>query len=356
MDIREVTIGKDGYAWVCAEIGHNHGGDMDRAFQLIEAAAYAGADAVKFQRRNNHLLYTRALYDSPYDNPNSYGPTYGQHREALELTPAQHAGLATAAHSYGLAYGCTPFDPVAVDQIGGIVDFVKIASGDITNVNLIHRASLLGKPLILSCGGADWNDVQRALGVAGPAALLHCTMAYPTQPEDLHLSVIPKLAEWADPVGASLHDSGISSAVVAYMLGARIIEKHFTLNRAWKGTDNAFSLEPQGLRKMVRDLERARLSLGSPEKQVLPVEYGAMTKMRKSLYTSRALPAGHTIRWSDLKPCSPWHPLGWPLYRWSELVGSMVKGDLDDEHPIREDDVAFHRPVQAEAVGSKVLG
>ena len=279
-------IADDTPCFVIAEIGHNHQGSVERARELIHSAKEAGVDAVKLQKRDNRRLYTSALYDSPYDNENSFGPTYGAHREALELDRDAYVGLRDEARSLGLVFFATAFDEPSADMLAQLdVPAYKIASGDLTNTPLLRHVASFGKPLVVSTGGATLDDVDRAveavLGVGGTICLLQCTAAYPAAVEDLNLGVITTLRErYPDVVvGLSDHQDGIAMAPVAYMLGARVVEKHFTLSHTAKGTDHAFSLMPEGMRKLVRDLRdpHALLDRGRRWRQATPAQRGEPT-------------------------------------------------------------------------------
>ncbi len=270
-------------AWICAEIGSNHRGDIHIAHRMIDAAAQAGVDAVKTQKRNLDTFLTPEEYLAPYQNENSYGDTYGEHREHLELSIEQHRELMDHAHRIGLAYGCTAFDAVSADQLGRLsVDFLKVASGTLGNWSLVNDIVQEGLPTILSTGGATENDVIKAWALARHLqhAVLHCTSLYPCPPERLNLQAIESLrARLPDSViGFSDHQDGIDLAAVAFMCGARIFEKHFTLDRSAKGTDHAMSLEPAGLAAYVRTLRRIPEALGDGVKRLLPEEIPALKK------------------------------------------------------------------------------
>ena len=282
--MRELTIdgrriADDTTCFVIAEIGHNHQGSLERAMELFRAAKDAGVDAVKLQKRDNRGLFTGTLFDSPYDNENSFGATYGEHREALELDRAAYVELRALAHELGLVFFATAFDEASADVLAEL-DFpaYKIASGDLRNTPLLRHVAALGKPVIVSTGGATLEDIERAVEAIAPIneqiCLLQCTAAYPAAVEELNLAVITTLRErYPDyVVGLSDHQDGIAMSTVAYMLGARVIEKHFTLSHAAKGTDHAFSLMPEGMRKLVRDLSRIPAALGDGEKRPLPSE------------------------------------------------------------------------------------
>lgn len=281
-------IADDEPCYVIAELGHNHGGNLDTARQLIHAAADAGAHAVKFQRRANQTLYSRALLEQVYDNENSYGPTYGAHREALELSDEQFQKLQGLAAFREVTCFSTAFDEASADALMALnVPAFKLASGALTDLDLLTHVAKKHLPMILSTGGGTMADIDRAVNAIYPLnqklAILHCTASYPCVFDELNLKVIPVLRERYPNlvIGWSGHDNGIAMAVAAYTLGARIIEKHFTLNRAMKGTDHAFSLEPAGMKKLCRDLERARVAMGDGVKRWYDSEKKPISKMRR---------------------------------------------------------------------------
>ncbi len=269
-------------AYVIAEIGSNHQGDIHIAHRMIDAAAQADVQAVKLQKRNLDTFLTPEEYLAPYENENSYGATYGEHREHLELSIEQHRELMDHAHRMGLAYGCTAFDVESAGWLCGLpVDFLKIASGSICNDELLHAIRYTTIPKVASTGGATMDDVDGLVSIIdSPLAILHCTSLYPCPSEKLNLKAIRDLY-YAFPltvIGFSDHQDGIDLAAVAYMCGARIFEKHFTLDRSAKGTDHAMSLEPVGMAAYVRTLRRIPEALGNGVKRLLPEEIPALRK------------------------------------------------------------------------------
>ena len=269
---------------VVAEIGNNHQGQVALAHQLIDMAADCGAHAVKLQRRHNVTLYTPALLAQPYDNPVSFGPTYGLHREALELPIADYPALIGHAHERGLAFVCTAFDEASVEDLVRVgVDAIKVASGGITDGPLVRAAAATRLPVILSTGGCDEGHILLAHTWAPEAVLLHCTASYPCAFEELNLRYLERLTRLFPEtvIGWSGHDNGIAMSMVAYVLGARIIERHITLNHTMKGTDHAFSLERPGLQKLCRDLARAHVALGDGVKRYYASERAPIAKMRR---------------------------------------------------------------------------
>jgi sialic acid synthase len=345
---RELTIGAtrvhdDSDCYVIAEIGHNHQGSVEKAKDLFRAAKECGVDAVKLQKRSNRTLYTRAMYESPYDNENSFGPTYGAHREALEFGWDEYVELKRYAGEIGVTFFATAFDFESADFLERLdVPAYKIASGDLTNLPLIERVAQIGKPVVISTGGGAIDDVQRVYDAIMPInprlCLLQCTASYPAEPEDMNLRVITTFRErFPDVViGLSDHQNGIAMADVAYILGARVIEKHFTLNRAWKGTDHAYSLEPVGMRKLVRDLRRVRAALGTGTKQPLALEKKPLFKMGKKLVAARGLPVGHVLTAADVAIKSPND--GLPPYQLPSLLGrALTRALAEDDSILLED-------------------
>jgi sialic acid synthase len=339
----EIHDGSDCY--VIAEIGHNHQGDIELAKRLIDAAKECGVDAVKLQKRSNRALYTREFYDQPYDNELSFGPTYGEHREALELGADDYRELLRHAREVGVTLFATAFDFESADLLAELdVPAFKLASGDLRNTPLLRHVAAFGKPMLLSTGGGAMEDVERAVDAILPLneqlCVLQCTAAYPASVEDLNLNVITTLRERFPSlvVGLSDHQNGIAMAVVAYMLGARVIEKHFTLDHALKGRDHAFSLMPEGMRRLVRDLHRVPAALGDATKRPLPVEADPLEKMGKKLVAARELELGHVLAASDLAIKSPADG-GLPPYELDRLVGRRLRRPVASEDFVTFDDV-----------------
>lgn len=331
------AIDDDSECYVIAEIGNNHQGDLDKAKELFRAAKAAGANAVKLQKRDNKTLFTRDAYNKPYDNYNSFGGTYGAHREFLEFGWPEYVELQAYAKELGLDFFATAFDMPSADFLARLgPPAYKIASGDVKSIPLIKHVASFGKPVIVSTGGATLDEVRRIYEAVMPVnrqlCIMQCTAGYPPEWNELNLNVIETFRrEFPDVViGFSSHDNGIAMAVAAYMLGARMIEKHFTLNRAMKGTDHAFSLEPAGLTKMVRDLRRLKKALGDGQKRPYASEIAPIQKMGKSLVAKRNLPQGHVIAGDDIAMKSPGG--GMPPYEWESLVGMTLT------QPMKEDE------------------
>jgi len=347
---REITINGTSIndasrCYVIAEIGANHMGDVEKCKALFKSAKECGADAVKLQKRDNRSLYTKQLFDSPYDNRNSYGRTYGEHREFLEFSCDQYAILKDYAEELEITFFATAFDFPSADFLAELdLPAYKIASGDLTNTPLLRHVATFGKPIIISTGGATMEDVVRAYDLIAPInqqlCIMQCTSGYPPEYSELNLRVIEGFHH-AFPrtvIGYSGHDNGIAMPVAAYMLGARIVEKHFTLNRTWKGTDQVFSLAPDGMRKMVRDLHRVHEALGDPVKRRLPVEESPIKKMAKSLVAARDLSKGHVVTADDIAIRSPGGE-GLPPYELDKIIGIQLDRDLRADDPFRMRDL-----------------
>jgi N-acetylneuraminate synthase/sialic acid synthase len=356
LTIDGVDVGDDDSCYVIAEIGHNHQGDVEQAKRLIDAAHECGVDAVKLQKRSNRALYTREFYDQPYDNELSFGRTYGEHREALELDAADYRELLRHARDVGMALFATAFDFESAELLAELgVPAFKFASGDLRNTPLQRHVAAFGKPMFLSTGGGTMGDIERAvdtiLPINGQLCVLQCTAAYPARVEDLNLKVITTLRQRFPElvIGLSDHQNGIAMAVVAYMLGARVIEKHFTLDHALKGRDHAFSLMPEGMRRLVRDLHRIPLALGDGDKRPLPVEADPLEKMGKKLVAARELEPGHVLRAEDIAIKSPADG-GLPPYELDRIVGLRLRRPLQREENVALTDLEpVEEPVGAHA-------
>jgi len=331
------VVNDDTDCYVIAEIGHNHMGSLETCKEMFKVAKECGADAVKLQKRDNKGLFTKELYNQVYDNPNSYGDTYGAHREALEFGLTEYKELKAYAKELDISFFSTAFDVKSADFLEELdMPFYKVASADLKNIPLLKHIAKFQKPVILSTGGGDLNDVKRAyheiMAINPQLVILQCTASYPCQFELLNMKVITTFREQFpnNVIGLSDHDNGIAMSVGAYVLGMRVIEKHFTLNRALKGTDHAYSLEPTGLRKLVRDLRRTRLALGTGIKAPYMEEVKPITKMAKKIVAGKDLPKGHRLTVADLAFKSPGDGLA--PYEIDRLLGrSLVVALKEDE-------------------------
>jgi N-acetylneuraminate synthase/sialic acid synthase len=344
LTLNTFTISDDSDCFVIAEIGHNHQGSLEKAKQLFKAAAECGVNAVKLQKRDNKTMFTKAAYHKPYENENSFGATYGEHREALEFGRSEYMELQQYAKELGVTMFSTAFDIPSADFLFELdMPLYKIASGDLKNTPLLRHVAKFGKPMIISTGGATMEDVQRAYDVIMPInsqlAILQCTSSYPAEHHDLNLRVIETFRQQFPNtvIGLSDHENGIAMATASYILGMRIVEQHFTVNHTWKGTDQVFSLEPIGMKKLVRDLHRVREALGDGIKRVLPNEVAPISKLSKKLVASRSLPSGHALTEGDIAIKSPGD--GLPPYEFDNVLGKTLKRSLAEDDDILFEDL-----------------
>jgi len=269
-------------AMIIAEIGCNHRGDVQTAKELIVVAKTCGAKFAKFQKRNPVECLTPEKYDSIYDNPNSYGRTYGEHREFLEFSADTHRELKAYAEEHQIEYTTSVWDMTSAREITSLnPKMIKVPSATNNHKEMLEflRDEYTGE-VHVSTGMSTISEVDEIVdmysGQPDRLILYSCTSGYPVPPSDVCLLEIRRLQEryngQVKEIGFSGHHNGIAIDVAAYLLGARTIERHFSLDRTWKGTDHAASLEPQGLGKLVRDLDSIRKAYSTKFVDILPIE------------------------------------------------------------------------------------
>ena len=304
-------------AKIIAELCQNHNGDIKIAEELINMAVKCGANAVKFQKRDIPSELTNEAYHAPYINSNSYGKTYGEHREFLELDEKQHYHLKKYANKKGITYFCTPCDIPSVELLERIeCPFYKVASRDITNIPLLEKLSTLNKPVIFSVGMADMKDIEQALKSLdcqnNEIIIMHCISEYPCKVENVNLNAIKTLGEkFNNIIGMSDHTSGVIIGAVSIMYGASIIEKHITLNRTMKGTDHAGSLEEGGLNKLIDYIKTIELANGDGKIKINPAVQSAKEKLMRSLTNKKLIKKGEKLTEEMLELRSPGTGLNW---------------------------------------------
>lgn len=280
--------------YVIAEAGCNHMGQMEIAHDLIETAAhFCKADAIKFQKRCPKELLTPEQYNAPHPNPaNSYGKTYGEHREFLEFTVDQHAQLKEWCEQAGITYATSVWDMTSAKEIASLMpEFIKIPSACNTHFEMLQwLCDNYEGEIQLSFGMTSHEEEEEivklfeANGRAKDLVLFNCTSGYPVPFKDVCLLEITRMREAYEnrvkAIGFSGHHLGIAVDVAAYTLGADIIERHYTLDRTWKGTDHAASLEPDGIRKLVRNLNAVHDALTYKESEILPIEQVQRDKLK----------------------------------------------------------------------------
>jgi len=351
-----VTIGQGHPCFIVAEIGNNHQGEFDIAKQMVDEAAATGVDGVKFQKRDMEALLTREGRAAPYSGCNSFGPTYGEHRNALELSIEQMAELKEYSEAQGLVFFASAWDDPSLKQILDMdVDLLKICSADLVNVPLVRKYAASKVPIILSTGMSSLEDIDVALAEIrsyhDDIVLLHCNSTYPCPEDQIGLPVMDALRErYGLPVGYSGHEQGIGPSVGSVALGACVVERHFTLDKSFKGTDHQASLEPAELAQMVTMIREVEKALCVKGKKVFPEEQAAAKKLRKCIVFSRDLPAGHVLAEADLTTRSP--RVGVSPVHWDEVVGGTLKRPVKHEEPVQWETLSR---IDAECVGAASL-
>lgn len=291
---------------IIAEIGQNHNGSIELAKQLMDMALKAGVKFVKFQKRHIKSEFTQESYNKVYDSPNAFDSIYGKHREILEFDKDQHLILKNYATSIGLTYFCTVCDIHSLHELEEIgCPFYKIASRDITNIPLLHEVGKIGKNVIISTGLAELEDIDMALTAlnlpADKVSILQCTSQYPCEPQNCNLNCINKLMLKYpnNQIGYSDHTEGVLASTIAVTLGAEVIEKHITLDKTLKGTDQKCSAELHELTQLVDIIKQIPIYKGSNEKSFLTCCTPAKNKLMKSLTSIKDIPK-NTILTEDM--------------------------------------------------------
>ncbi len=287
---REIRIGNrtvgDGHpAYVIAEIGINHNGDLEIAKKMIDAAVHASADAVKFQKRTPEICTPPDQQKQMRETPWGY-ITYLDYRYKVEFNEAQYREIDAYCKQKGIAWLVSVWDEESVDFMEKFdTPAYKIPSASLTDLNLIRKARATGKPLILSSGMSTMEQIRKGVKIAGEKdlALMHCTSTYPCEPEELNLKMIETLRrEFPDiPIGYSGHEVGLVPSAVAVAFGACMVERHLTLDRAMWGSDQSASVEPGGFERLVKYIRVTEASLGDGVKKVYESEKGSMKKLRR---------------------------------------------------------------------------
>lgn len=277
------VLGEGQPCYVIAEIGINHNGDIDLAKRLISVAVAAGCDAVKFQKRTVDVVYTAQELATP--RPNPFGDTNGDLKRGLEFEDEDYAEIASFCKQVKIDWFVSPWDEASVDFIQKFNPPVyKVASASLTDDNLLKHLRATGKPIIASTGMSTYAEIDHAVDVLGKEdlILMHTTSTYPAKYEQLNLRAIPSMIErYGVPVGYSGHETGIPTTVAAAVLGACCVERHITMDRAMWGSDQAASLEPNGISRLVRDIRLCEQSMGDGIKKVYDEEVPVMKKLRR---------------------------------------------------------------------------
>jgi sialic acid synthase len=330
--------------YIIGEIGQNHNGSIVLAKEIIDRASRPVVDqlfgnklkpmnAVKFTKRNLDQELSASGMDKPYDSPNSFGKTYGEHRKALELTDEQHYELFQYAKAKGLDFVETLCAPGCLSMLQYFrPDRLKVASRDLTNLPLLEALAETGIPMIISTGMAAEKELDQALEVItkhhDDVAILHCVSQYPTEYQNVNLKTIPYLKEKYSQfkIGYSDHTIGIMIPIAAVTMGAEIIEKHITLDREMRGSDQQCSLGPDGISRMMRDMRNLEKAVGTEGMFIEEDVEGNRVKLERSVATIRELPKGHIIEVDDLHLLSPGDG-----FKWNErdqIIGQKLTKDI----------------------------
>jgi sialic acid synthase len=314
--------------YIIAEAGQNHNGSMKMAKQLIDMTAMPiidkafnrelkGIDAIKFTKRDMTEELTKSEYNKIYDSPNSFGKTYGEHREKLELSYEQHIELFKYAKSKGLDFVETLTSIKTLKLLEYIdVKYIKVASRDLVNIPLLDEIGKTKKPVILSTGMGGIQEIDKAIETINKyhedIIILHCLSQYPADYNNLNLNSIPFMKErYKYTIGYSDHSIGIVAPVVAVALGAEVIEKHITLSHSLKGSDHKCALEPDGLWRMARDIRNIEIALGEETKKISEVVKPFKKKLERSLCCNKVIKKGEILKETDLIMLSPGGGLSW---------------------------------------------
>lgn len=338
-------VGKGAPVFVIAEAGVNHNGDVELARQLVDVAAAASADAVKFQTfRADRVASVHAPKAAYQVDITDAAETQLEMLRRLELSPEDHREIQSHCDELGVIFLSTPFDEESVDLLDSLgMPAFKVGSGEITNLPFLEYVARKGKPVILSTGMADLVEVEEAVRVIRrvgneQVVLLHCVSNYPANPADANLRAMQTLAAaFGTPVGYSDHTAGVEVALAAVALGAAVIEKHFTIDRGQPGPDQRASLEPAELQVLVRGIRIVEAALGSGRKVPAASELSNRTIVRRSVAAASEIPAGTILlrqMLTALRPGSGISPA-----RLDSVVGRRVKHDLRPGQLLSWDDL-----------------
>lgn len=338
--------------YIIAEAGQNHNGDMMMAKQLIDMVTMPIIDssfkrelpkvnAIKFTKRDLSEELTKEAYNQPYNSPHSFGKTYGEHREKLELSYEQHIELYHYAKERGMDFIETLTSPKTLQLLNHVqLAYIKVASRDLSNIQLLEEIGKSKVPVIISTGMGGLKEIDDAVNTLNRyhsnIVILHCISQYPAEYENLNLNSIPFLKQRYPEfkIGYSDHSIGIVAPIVAVALGAEYIEKHITLNHSLKGSDQAGSLEPDGLWRMTRDIRNMELSLGTLTKEINDKVAPFKTKLERSLCSNKPIKKGSVLTENDFIMLSPGGGMTW--FERTNILGKRAKADIDENTTLSE--------------------
>ena len=332
-------IGKD--VFVIAEIGSTHCASLENAKLLMSIAKVANVDCVKFQKRDIESLLTRKEKERKYESKNAMAPTYGEHRKVMEFTEDDFRELQKEAEKLGLFFTASGWDKKSIDFLDQLnVPFIKVASADLTNLPLLEHIAKKKRPVFISTGMSNIDDVTRACSIIhkyeNRIVLLQCTSSYPAPFSEINLNVLKQFKELFPGIvlGYSGHELGTVVPCVAVALGAKVIEKHFTLNKNAIGSDHKTALDPIELKELVKNIRVTEKSLGNTQKEVQPSEYPCIKKLCKSVTSTVNIKKGELITENMITTKSPGTGISAGLFY--EIIGKVAKIDIEEDTTITE--------------------
>lgn len=330
---------------IIAEAGVNHNGSLETAMKMVDAAVEAGADYIKFQTFHAHSLVTALCEAADYQKENSGAQRQEDMLKNLELGYEDFKKLKAYCDEKGIGFLSTAFDEDSIDFIASLnPDFMKVPSGELTDLPFLRKMASTGIPVIISTGMATPEEIAKALQPfrkagygADDIVLLHCTTQYPTPMEDVNLLAMKTVSEnFGHPSGYSDHTLGIEIPIAAATLGASVVEKHFTLDRNMEGPDHKASLEPQDLAAMVKAIRNIEVALGNGIKEVKESERPNLTAARRSIVAARPIAQGEVITEDDI--CAKRPATGLSPMLWDKVVGSKAIRDFEKDELIEIED------------------
>jgi sialic acid synthase SpsE/SAM-dependent methyltransferase len=332
--------------YVIAEIGINHNGDVNLAKQLMDESKKAGADCVKFQKRVVDDSFTKSKLDEPYNTPNSWGETYGLHKHHLEFSEQELKTLRDYANILDIDFASTGCDYKSVDFLDTLdMKFFKTASGDITNLPLLKKVASKNKPFIISTGMTDIKTLKHVVNELNKIntnfAILICTSTYPCPFEDIHLNNLETFRhEFPNKViGYSGHEKGFIPTLAAVSKGAKIVERHVTLDKTMRGSDHKGSIEPNELKELIDAIHIIEQSLGTHVKEIRNSEIKGMEKLTKSLCSNKNMKKGHILSIDDIIVKHP--GTGISPIRLDKIIGTKLNCDINVDTILKEEHLLF---------------
>ncbi|KAJ8339781.1 hypothetical protein SKAU_G00344140 [Synaphobranchus kaupii] len=336
-------IGGSSPCFIIAEIGQNHQGDIEIAKKMIKMAKDCGADCAKLQKSELEFKFNKGALERPYTSKNSWGKTYGEHKRHLEFSHEQYRELQKYAKEVGIFFTASGMDEMAVEFLHELdVPFFKVGSGDTNNFPYLEKTAKKGRPMVVSSGMQSMETMRRVYQMVKEHnknfCILQCTSAYPLAPEDVNLRVIAEYQkEFPDiPIGYSGHESGTYITVAAVALGAKVVERHVTLDKSWKGSDHEASLLPEELAELVKAIRIVERCLGTGVKQMLPCEKACHDKLGKSVVAKTTIPKGTALT-MDMLTVKVADPMGVAPEEIYQLLGKTVTANVEEDESITED-------------------